>query len=204
MIDSTIFKQAFICNKCFKVYPVDVKFNIRLLDNYQYRIILQNNIMQKVCETCNCVTTHYMVDAEIADIVSLFNKIGYKTVYSCQGHCHLRHSDNKYVIGDAYIMIKGNKKLSKKLFKELIKFNWCSFTVGQHKTFKAHLDLSKEEDINLLLNSTTFSIHYNDKDTFNFTSDSEEEAEIYLADHRCDLLYILSKYYNDMKKRRHK
>ena len=201
MIGSTVMKQAFVCNKCFKTYPVDIKFNIRGLDNDMYRIILRNDTMEKVCETCNCVTTHYLVDAEIADIISMFNKIGYKTAYSCQGHSHMA-GYNKHVVGDSYVFIKGNKKLSKKLFKELVKINWCTFSVGHRKTFRAHLDLSKEEDVNLLLNSSTFSVHYNEKDSFNFVGNSEEEAEVFLAKHRQDLLYVLTKYYNDMKKRR--
>lgn len=203
MVDSTIFKQAFICNKCFKVYPVDVKFNLRLLDNDKYRIILRNTTMEKICETCNRVTIHYMVDSEIANIVRLFNLIGYKTVYSCQGHVY-RCKNGKYSISDAYVFIKGNKKPSKKLIKGLLKINWDSFSVGQCKTFKPKIDFNKEEDVNLLLNSTTFAIHYNLKKMFSFTSDSALEAEEYLTLQRNNLFDLLSKYYNDMKKRRKK
>ena len=201
MVSSTVFKQAFICNKCYRVYPVDIKFNIRALDNDMYNIILRNTTMVKFCDTCDCRTIHYLVDAEIADIVSLFNKIGYKTAYSCQGHTH-RIRGGKYTVDDSYVFVKGNKKLSKKLFKELIKINWCDFTIGQKNTFRANLDLNNEEDVALLLNSSVFSVHYNKKDIYNFEANSEEEAEEFLASHRQDLYNVLIKYYNDIRKRR--
>lgn len=201
-------RQAFMCPGCYTIYPVDILFQFNSHLDYSGSIILRDTSLYKYCPICKRKKDHFLVDAEIAEIVRLFNLIGYKTIYSCEGHTHQiknrKHTDyGKWRAGNIYVMIKGKKKLSKKLFKELVKNNFNDFSTGQDKTHK-DVDIRKPEDVERLLNSTTFSIHCNSYEWTHFTFDTQKEAEDYLAINRQNLLNVLTKYYNDMKKRRKK
>lgn len=201
-------RQAFICPGCYTIYPVDILFQFNSHLDYSGSIILRDTSLYKYCPICKRKKDHFLVDAEIAEIVRLFNLIGYKTIYSCEGHTHQiknrKHTDyGKWRVGNIYVMIKGKKKLSKKLFKELVKNNFNDFSTGQDESHK-DVDIRKPEDVESLLNSTTFSIHCNSYEWTHFTFDTQKEAKDYLAINRQNLLNVLTKYYNDMRKRRQK
>jgi hypothetical protein len=65
------------------------------------------------CDNCNCETDHILIDKELSKIISILNKYGYETKFSCSGHGDLRCIP--------YICLINNDKTNKLI--EYIKIN---------------------------------------------------------------------------------
>ena len=132
--------QAFICERCFAVIPATIDIHI----GFGATDVKRGNLYMGICAECsycNKMTYMYGVDLGIATTVSLFNKLGYTTEYSCQGHSkvHYRREENMkewetnpyfvYSYEPPYIAINGRKKLTKKLVKELKRLGWDDFHI---------------------------------------------------------------------------
>lgn len=165
-MNSSIKRLAYICNKCHIYDKVNVIFDFQNTDTPEDIFINENHI-NYICPICKDYTRHYMVDADIAKSVSIMNKLGYKTIFSCQGHCDTEFLETPYPhyhssLSDPYIFVKGKKKLDSKLIEALIKAGFKHWTVGQYKTFRK-IDITKVDDVIDLLNSGVFSFHYGHK-----------------------------------------
>ena len=157
---------AFICEKCFKVNPIDITLNSKQ-DIKRGPFVMKLKINQ-FCDRCNHMSKHFVTDKNIAIAVSAMNKMGYKTGYSCEGHGEFcLDKDDKLVvrkntvssIGDPYIFVIGKKPIDKALFEDLVAIGFKEWDIGQSGSFKI-LDIKKEKDVRKLLVSPVFCFHY--------------------------------------------
>ena len=154
---------AYICKKCHTYDTVNVTYVFKNILTPE-ELHINEHTINYACPICKDYTRHYMVDADIAKSVSIMNKLGYKTIFSCQGHCKTEFLETPYPryhssLSDPYIFIKGKKKPDPKLIEALIKAGFKQWTAGQYKTFRK-IDITKVDDVIDLLNSGVFSFHY--------------------------------------------
>jgi ribosomal protein L44E len=100
---------SFMCNKCYNIHPIIVKqeyichnkttvvarngenfeeeLNVDVNDvGYKTSIFTIPTTLKLYCPICKGDKDHYILDYKISDIISILNKAGYKTAYSCSGH----------------------------------------------------------------------------------------------------------------------
>lgn len=207
-MNEIISKQAFICEGCSTIYPVDILFQFNTNIDYPVDHVYGDGVIYKYCPTCKRKKRHYSVDGNIADIIRMFNLIGYRTIYSCEGHVsqilNKRSKDygKWHIATSPYVMIKGKKKMTKKLFNMLSKTEFNDFCTGQgHANKEVHFYDPKEAE-EQLLNASVFTVYLNMVWFKSYRADSKEEAEKFLSKCRSQLLDVLNKYYDDMIKRR--
>lgn len=99
---------SFMCKKCYNIHPIVVKQEYTY--NNKATIVTRNNknfeelnvdvndvaddisklripLTSKLyCPICKEYEDHYILDYEISDIISILNKAGFRTIYSCSGH----------------------------------------------------------------------------------------------------------------------
>ena len=141
-ITKIIVNNALICQNCFNVIPA--KITVELQDNLEW--VIPDEFYYSIgakCNHCNQKFYHFMVDGNIAELISVLNRRGYYTDYSCQGHSDIRYyADGAYddyikksgVIPISkyylyrythpYVSINGDKKLSKKFYNFILKHGW--------------------------------------------------------------------------------
>lgn len=147
---------AYICKRCHNYDKVDITFAFKDISDPE-ELCICNNKVNYICPVCGNYTGHYMVDADIAKSISLMNKLGYKTVYSCSGHYEMKK--HRHISGP-YIMVKGNKVPNPNLVYDLVAIGFDDWTIGQDSSSQ-DIDISKEKDVEKLLKSTTWSFHWN-------------------------------------------
>ena len=207
----TIKHLAYMCKKCYNYDKVDVGINF-VGDYTPTRFFINENSINYECPSCGEYTMHFMVDADIAETLSLLNKMGYKTIYSCQGHCMakyigIKEKPYKLSYGGTYVFIKGKKKPDPELVMELIKIGFTRWTIGQNKTFRK-IDINKPDDVILLLNSTEFCFHYDfynvDKRIKYLSNKAKYDWEInynaakYFKNINKKLLKVIKKFYKEV------
>lgn len=170
---------AFICPKCFHIVPLKCKFTVNGLSK-ENDLFMNETYMRShyICPECKKRVHVFICDKNIAKAVQLTNKIGYKTVYSCEGHfkrnwlekafAHKEKNPNyKIEVFDLgtmpYIFIKGKKKLRSKLFLELCNIGFNYFSIGQGDTHKPYLKFKDQESYYELFDNPTFTFRYNPK-----------------------------------------
>lgn len=156
---------AYICDRCHTYDIVDVTYTFKNTLTPE-TLFTNHNTLGYACPVCKDYTRHYMVDADIAKSVSIMNKLGYKTAFSCQGHCKtifIKDSDDSRHIrshlNEPYIFVKGKKKPDPELIEVLIKAGFDDWDIGQNITHR-QLDISKVDDVIELLNTGVFCFHY--------------------------------------------
>jgi len=129
---------SFMCKKCYNIHPIVVKQEYTY--NNKATIITKNNenfeelnvdvndvaddisklripVTSKLyCPICKKYKDHYILDYLISDIISILNKAGYKTIYSCSGHEEMnsipyimfKHEDEEF---DRYVKMIDNVSL---------------------------------------------------------------------------------------------
>ena len=158
---------AAICNKCYNVTSA-FKFKMEFEKEVNKMYVSSNSEdmfkLNSYCDECQKFTSHFVVDKGIAETVSLMNKLGYHTVYSCEGHYS---PDEKYIgnkISQPYVFIKNerynDKLLTNNLFKKLYSEKWNEFVIGQRESFR-RINLNRKIDKIILLDSPIFSFYYN-------------------------------------------
>lgn len=138
--------QTLICDKCYNMIPLAVNFKLF----YPVSKVKNSGLylsFDVICPICNEMTYMYAVDPAIAGAVAIFNKMGYKTEYSCQGHIEVLYkpSKEKYSYDDSqpivpdynnpYIAIRGDKKMTKELESLLKKIHWDHFSAANDDGF---------------------------------------------------------------------
>jgi len=84
------FIQSFICNNCFNTVKCELSIKVPSLDKNSILYPDGSYINAKFfCKKCKRITDHFNVDCGISKLVSLFNKNGFQTDYSCQGHLRM-------------------------------------------------------------------------------------------------------------------
>lgn len=160
---------AAICSKCYNVtsaFKLKMEFEKEVNEMYVSSDSEDMLKLNSYCDECQKFTSHFVVDKGIAETVSLMNKLGYHTVYSCEGHYS---PDEKYIydkISQPYIFIKNercnDKPLTNELFKKLYSAKWNEFTIGQRESFR-RINLNRKIDKIMLLDSPVFSFYYNEE-----------------------------------------
>lgn len=150
-------RLAFICKKCNK-HIVNCNTAFKISEDVQGPYINKFN-MGFYCPSCDYFTLHYMVDVDISKSISLMNQLGYKTIYSCSGH----YKEDAHRSTTPYIMVKGNKTPNPDLVYDLIKAGFTDWDIGQDENHK-DVDISKVEDVEELLKSTTWCFHWSFRD----------------------------------------
>lgn len=159
-------RLAFICKKCNN-HIVNCNTAFKISEDVHGPYI--NKIyMGFYCPSCDGFTAHYMVDVDISKSISLMNRLGYKTIYSCSGH----YKEDAHRSSTPYIMVKGNKTPNPDLVYDLIKAGFTDWSIGQDEIHK-NVDISKVEDIEELLKSTIWCFHWSLRDLI----DTEKELE---------------------------
>ena len=163
-----IHECAAICNKCYNVtsaFKFKMEFEKEVNEMYVSSDSEDMFKLNSYCDECQKFTSHFVVDKGIAETVSLMNKLGYHTVYSCEGHYS---PDEKYIcdkISQPYVFIKNercnDKLLTNELFKKLYSAKWNEFTIGQRESFR-RINLNRKIDKIMLLDSPVFSFYYNE------------------------------------------
>lgn len=147
-------RLAFICKKC-NDHIVNCNTAFKIAEDVEGPYINKFN-MNFYCPSCNSFTAHYMVDVDISKSISLMNRLGYKTIYSCSGHYK---EDEHHRSTVPYIMVKGDKTPNPDLVYDLVKAGFINWDIGQDKTHK-NVDISEVEDVEELLKSTIWSFHW--------------------------------------------
>lgn len=90
-------KLAMICENCFHAKHNAITVSCRSAEGHGN---IDVPIIAK-CPKCKEITSWFSLDNNIADAISYLNKIGYRTIFSCQGHakCSLEE-DGKTLIVD--------------------------------------------------------------------------------------------------------
>lgn len=176
------FSTKLMCEKCFRL--VDSAIKIKFYDDQvnDSEICYNDNIFSLAmkCPTCNKVTYFSSIDSNIAEIVRYFNLLKYTTLNSCQGHVYFINPkiiddvrNGIEIIGDdisnyigistPYIMIEGNKKFTKKLYKILEKNGFSNISINSREIVDGVIQHSfyHEEDINKLITQSDFTIYFN-------------------------------------------
>lgn len=150
-------RLAFICKKCNN-HIVNCNTVFKISEDVHGPYINKIN-MGFYCPSCDGFTVHYMVDVDISKSISLMNRLGYRTIYSCSGH----YKENEHDNSEPYIMIKGNKTPNPDLVYDLVKAGFIDWDIGQDETHK-DVNISKVKDVEELLKSTTWSFHWSFQD----------------------------------------
>lgn len=195
----TIRHLAYMCKKCHNYDEVDIGITF-VRDYVPDEFFINENTINYNCPNCGEYTTHYMVDADIAETLSLLNKMGYRTVFSCQGHCTARSTGikgkpYKLKYNDPYVFIKGKKKPDPELVMELIKIGFTKWAIGQCKTFRK-INITNPDDVMLLLNSTVFCFHYNYYNVTNRIKYLSNKAQ-----YDWEINYKATKYFKNINKK---
>lgn len=146
-------RLAFICKKCNN-HIVNCNTAFKITEDVYGPYINKFNL-GFYCPSCDDFTAHYMVDVDISKSISLMNRLGYRTVYSCSGH----YKENEHHSSTPYIMVKGNKTPNPGLVYDLVKAGFTDWSIGQDETHK-NVDISKVEDVEELLKSTIWCFHW--------------------------------------------
>lgn len=79
--------NGFICNSCYSSLKGEISINIPSIKKDDIIYPDGSYICAKFhCKHCGRITDHFNVDYGIAKLISLLNKNGFQTNYSCQGH----------------------------------------------------------------------------------------------------------------------
>jgi len=140
-------KQAVMCIKC---YSVDKSFEISTHGSVSiFSKSLNKDEIEKIgndslicppweiistCDTCKKQTKHACIDYNLRNVISLFNKLGYTTKFSCEGH--------KYSIG--YIMFDNHEQHNKSIL-DFIDLNNDAFKYWMIKEFPTGYSLMLDE-----------------------------------------------------------
>lgn len=129
-------EHALICEECFNILSYTYRVNILAPLDYYGEDHLEFSI-GITCPHCGKKMYHFDVDANIANLVSILNKRGYYTQYSCEGHSHCKYDssapeegktrEHPYYLfnySNPYVFIRGNKKLSKTFYNLILKYKW--------------------------------------------------------------------------------
>lgn len=195
----TIKHLAYMCKKCYNYDEIDVGITF-VRDYVPDEFFINENSMNYACHYCKEYTTHFMVDADIAETLSLLNKMGYRTIYSCQGHCTakstgIKGKPYKLKYNDTYVFIKGKKKPDPELVMELIKIGFTKWSIGQDKTFRK-INITNPDDVVELLNSTVFCFHYNYYNVANRIKYLSSKAQ-----YDWEINYKVTKYFKNINKK---
>jgi hypothetical protein len=113
---------ALMCPICFNytVHRINTSFKITNYYDYDHRfgdLVNSNNVYSGYCTNpdCNHYTKFIELDINLAEIVSILNKKGYRTAYCCEGHINgegisftyivfedVYFKDNDYNLPDSY------------------------------------------------------------------------------------------------------
>lgn len=202
-------RYSFICTKCFDVKDVDIR--VKFKDGIKFYSFTNDLNLNFKCSNCKKYLTHFYVDRKIANTISLLNKIGYSTMFSCEGHMYLEYNINKEEINIGcncpYVYLRTNKKqLSKEMIKDLIKLGFNVFDLKefenkqQMKHFR-NLKVTDEDAIKEISeNDIAVSIYYDIEQLSVRYSKCEpkeaiKKAKRYLNDLHKRLYETLLKYY---------
>lgn len=168
----SIKRLAAMCIDCYsiKLNAAEVQTHVNASNERNVEVIGDLGIDMR-CPVCKGSEEYFRcIDNDIAKAVSILNKIGYTTEYSCQGHAN--YSMDNYIEGDykmpvlsyPYITIKSNKKISKKLLKCFVDndFNMISYP---QESFIEQNHIITDEDFNNISKHKWIAIYLN-KDGF--------------------------------------
>lgn len=103
-------RVGLMCPKCYNYFKINLNYNMNLsceiddLSIFPYSLEFKPiiNIVSLMCDFCKCTDVELIrIDHNIVEDISILNKKGFITKYSCDGHIH----------GRAYISFDGNKIL---------------------------------------------------------------------------------------------
>lgn len=94
MYDIQYGERYFMCPNCFHMHKVHVNINYSISIQAENKdkieamgvSCFQDPIMYLKCSVCGSEVKANMIDARLAKIISIFNRIGIKTEYCCDGH----------------------------------------------------------------------------------------------------------------------
>ena len=150
---------ALICKRCFK--PKKLVVNFQFDDNNEKPMFINDMIINTWCNKCKRNYPHFFTDLEISNSVSILNKCGYTTKYSCQGHPEI-DENGKLRAYDTYIDVSGNKPLGIDLYTRLSKIGFNEWHIRNinNNLIGPTIDTSNLLELNILLESTSFSFCY--------------------------------------------
>lgn len=140
--------QALMCEQCFTVHHNAITIISHVNGEF-------GDIYTPVychCDKCNETTYHFSLDDAISDLMSAFNKNGFVTEFSCEGHLtfHDYNDDKNFSISTPYFVIdntRSTRKFSKAIIKSLIKAKFIHLSLDMGRGLQ--IEKTKIADTNL-------------------------------------------------------
>lgn len=90
--------KALMCPCCFRLRVIEIDSNINSLDIDKAADVSIDISVADKCDECGEEIVEATLDINIAEIVQMFNKKGYSTVFSCGSHLSEDSEDNHIYI----------------------------------------------------------------------------------------------------------